>query len=193
MNRLKNIRGEDAALSVVRPSTFKNFLPPMPFSICIGLKLKECFGSLSYILAVCFIISGQKPFLNLTVTIKETIQTTFTGKDFQRQKADHKNLKIMEGYILFAGILKGIIQMLCLSYQGKINISGYHYLYISFCQVMSEASIMKYLGRNLFRFMTEQEQLTISKIITSRQLPMENTEIGSFAVSVEVQNIQRRK
>ncbi len=37
---------------------------------------------------------------------------------------------------------------------------------------MSKASMIKYLGRNLFRFMAKQDSLTITKIIFSRQIPV---------------------
>ena len=42
---------------------------------------------------------------------------------------------------------------------------------------MSEASMLEYLQRNLFRFMARQEELTITKIISSRQIPFETEEI----------------
>ena len=58
----------------------------------------------------------------------------------------------MEGYVLFANIVMGIIQMFCLNYEGNIKVSAHRYLRTPSQQVISEASMMKYLGRNLFRF-----------------------------------------
>lgn len=45
---------------------------------------------------------------------------------------------------------------------------------------MSEASMMGYLRRNLSRFIARQEELTITKIISSRQITFENEKIDLF-------------
>lgn len=71
----------------------------------------------------------------------------------------------------------GLIQMLCLKYDGNIQASDFRFLRTPSRQVMSEASMMEYLLRNLFRFMARQEELTIAKIISSRQVSFENEEI----------------
>lgn len=39
-----------------------------------------------------------------------------------------KTLKVMEGYVLFSNIAMGITQMLCLKYEGKIQVSDFRYL-----------------------------------------------------------------
>lgn len=87
-----------------------------------------------------------------------------------------KALKATEGYVLFAGIAMGIVQMLCVKYSGDIQVSNYRYLRTPSRQVMSEASMMEYLRRNLFRFMARQDKLTITKIISSKQIPFERAE-----------------
>ncbi len=86
----------------------------------------------------------------------------------------------MEDYVLFANIVMGIIQMFCLNYEGNIKVSAHRYLRTPSRQVISEASMMKYLGRNLFRFMAKEDNLTITKIITSKQLPVECEEMDLF-------------
>jgi len=91
-----------------------------------------------------------------------------------------KTLIAMEGYVLFANIVMGIIQMFCLNYEGNIKVSAHRYLRTPSRQVISEASMMKYLGRNLFRFMAKEDNLTITKIITSKQLPVECEEMDLF-------------
>ena len=88
-----------------------------------------------------------------------------------------KALKATEGYVLFASIAMGITQMLCLNYKGMIRVSSYRYLRTESRQVMSEASMMKYLQIHLFRFMAEQDRLTITKIISSKQIPARQEEI----------------
>lgn len=38
----------------------------------------------------------------------------------------------------------------------------------------------KYLGRNLFRFVAEQDRSTITKIIFSKQIPVKQEDIDRF-------------
>lgn len=71
---------------------------------------------------------------------------------------------------MFSSIAMGIIQILCLKYEGKIRVSGFRYLRTSSQQVMSEAGMMEFLRRNLFRFMAQQGGSTISKIISDNLL-----------------------
>lgn len=88
-----------------------------------------------------------------------------------------KTVKATEGYLLFCCIATGILQMLCLKYEGNIKVSDFRYLRTPSRSVMSEASMMEYLRRNLFRFMAKQKQLTITKIISGKQISLKNEEI----------------
>jgi len=74
-----------------------------------------------------------------------------------------RTLKATEGYVLFTSIAMGSIQMLCANYGSNIAVSSFRYLRTSSCQVMSEASMIKYLSRHLFRFMAGENRLTITK------------------------------
>ena len=76
------------------------------------------------------------------------------NKVMDTKQRDHiiKTVKATEGYLLFCCIAAGILQMLCLKYEGKIKISNFRYLRTPSHSVMSEASMMEYLRRNLFRF-----------------------------------------
>lgn len=98
-------------------------------------------------------------------------------KNGQSRRRILKALKAIESYVLFSNIAMGLIQMLCLEYEGNIQASDFRFLRTPSHQVMSEASMMEYLLRNLFRFMARQEELTIAKIISSRQVSFENEEI----------------
>lgn len=87
-----------------------------------------------------------------------------------------KALRATEGYVLFAAIAMGIVQMLCLKYGTKLKVSSYRYLRNPSDKTMSEASMIEYLRRSLFRFMAVQQKLTITKIISSKQEPLEEAE-----------------
>ena len=97
----------------------------------------------------------------------------------QREKII-KTVKATEGYLMFCCIATGILQLLCLKYEGKIKVSAFRYLRTPSKAVMSEASMMEYLRKNLFRFMAKQKQLTITKIISDKQISLENEEIDLF-------------
>jgi len=73
-------------------------------------------------------------------------------KDHHDRQRIIKTLKA-EGYVMFSNIAMGIIQILCLRYQGDIQVSSFRYLRTPSCRIMSEASMMAYIWQNLFRFM----------------------------------------
>lgn len=97
-------------------------------------------------------------------------------KDAKEKARIIQTLKATEGYVLFASIAMGIVQMLCLYYGNRLSVSSFRYLRTSSRQVMSEASMIKYLDKNLFRFMAEQDKLTITKIMFSKQIPVKQEE-----------------
>lgn len=134
-------------------------------------ELKQCFGGFSY-----HFWSKAVPKLD-RYHRKATADPLEQVKNGQERRRVLKTLKAIEGYVLFSSIAMGITQMLCLKYEGKIQVSDFRYLRTPSHRVMSEASMMEYLRRDLFRFMARQEELTITKIISSRQVPFENEEI----------------
>lgn len=91
-------------------------------------------------------------------------------KDEHEQQRIIKTLTAIEGYVMLSSIAMGIIQMLCLEYNGKIRVSDFRYLRTPSHQVMSEASMMEFLRRNLFRFMAQEGGSTITKIISDKQV-----------------------
>ena len=78
---------------------------------------------------------------------------------------------------MFSCIAMGILQLLCLERQDDIRVSDFRYLRTPSRKVMSEASMMEYLRRNLFRFMARQGNLTIIKIISDKQVSIETEDI----------------
>ena len=137
-------------------------------------EMKQCFGGFCY-----HFWSKAVPKLDRYLR-KAAADPLEQVKDGQERRRVLKTLKAIEGYVLFSSIAMGITQLLCLKYEGKIQVSDFRYLRTPSHQVISEASMMEYLRRNLFRFMARQEELTITKIISSRQVPFENEEIDLF-------------
>lgn len=108
---------------------------------------------------------------------KCTVDPLIQVRDRHSQQRIIKTLKAAEGYVMFSNIAMGIIQILCLRYEGKIRVSDFRYLRTSSHQVMSEAGMMEFLRRNLFRFMAKQGGSTITKIISDKQVPFETEDI----------------
>lgn len=86
---------------------------------------------------------------------KEADDPLIQVKDEHEQQRIIKTLTAIEGYVMLSSMAMDIIQMLCLRYKGKIRVSDFRYLRTSSYQVMSEASMMEFLRRNLFRFMVQ--------------------------------------
>lgn len=97
--------------------------------------------------------------------------------DREQQKRILSAVRATEGYVMLCSIATGIIQMLCLRYEGKLQVSAFRYLRTPSRKVMSEASMMEYLRRTLFRFMVLQKELAVTKIILSKQIALEDGEI----------------
>ena len=100
--------------------------------------------------------------------------------DKKQRKAIINTVIATEKYVLLCCIATGILQMLCIKCEGKLDVSKFRYLRTSSHTVMSEASMMEYLRKNLFRFMEKQKQLTITKIISDKQISLENEEFDLF-------------
>lgn len=98
-------------------------------------------------------------------------------KGFHDRQRIVDTLRATEGYMMFSSIAMGTIQMLCLRYQDDIRVSNFRYLCTPSHDVMSEASMMEYLRRYLFRFMAQQGGLTITKIISGKQVSLEAGDI----------------
>lgn len=103
-------------------------------------------------------------------------------KDNHQQQRIIKTLQAMEGYVMFSSIAMGIIQLLCLKYQDDIRVSDFRYLHTPSRKVMSEASMMEYLRRDLFCFMARQGNLTITKIIYDKQVSLETEDIDRLII-----------
>lgn len=97
--------------------------------------------------------------------------------DTKQQKRILEAIKATEGYVMLCSIAIGILQLLCLRYEGKLQVSAFRYLRTPSREVMSEASMMEYLRKTLFRFMVQQKNLTVTKIILSKQMSLEDGEI----------------
>jgi len=101
-------------------------------------------------------------------------------KDHKQRNAIIDTVLATENYVLLCCIATGILQLLCLKYEGKINVSKFRDLRTPSKFVLSEASMMTYLRKNFFRFMGKKGEITITKIISRKQISLENEEADLF-------------
>lgn len=75
------------------------------------------------------------------------------GPFLSRTLSIFNTVKMIEGYVLFSRI--GCSQMLYFKYEGIIRVYNYRYICTFSCQIISKASMLKRLNRNMFCFMVE--------------------------------------
>ena len=89
-------------------------------------------------------------------------------------KKDKQNIlqtiKATEGYVTCCCIAMGILQMLALRYSSSGLPRPFRYLRTRSRGIVSEATIMDYLRKSIFRMFAKNSQLTITQIIKSKQL-----------------------
>lgn len=71
----------------------------------------------------------------------------------------------------------GLLQLLCLRYKEKLPVSAFRYSRTPSRKIMPEAGMTKYLRETLFRFIVQQKNLIVTKIILSEQTAFEKREI----------------
>lgn len=79
------------------------------------------------------------------------------------------NIKAIEGFVLFAGIAMGVLQLLSLSDEFNETIRKSRYLRTPSRENPSEATVMYYLRRKIFLLMLNSPDSPITKIIRAKQ------------------------
>ena len=79
------------------------------------------------------------------------------------------NIKAIEGFVLFAGIAMGVLQLLSLSDEFNETIRKSRYLRTPSRENPSEATVMYYLRRKIFLLMLNNPDSPITKIIRAKQ------------------------
>jgi len=77
-------------------------------------------------------------------------------------------VQAVEGFVVFACIAIGLVQMASFRYSAPLDLSGFHYLRTRSSCITSKGTTMCFLRRNLFRFVALYPDLTISRIILKK-------------------------
>lgn len=78
-------------------------------------------------------------------------------------------IKAIEGFVMCSCIAMGLLQLIAVRYSHRVANFFFRYLRTPAKNVVSEATVMAYLRRSIFRMFTRNPHLAITKIIHSKQ------------------------
>jgi hypothetical protein len=78
-------------------------------------------------------------------------------------------IKAIEGFVMFACIAMGMLQLISVRYSGKVPHMFFRYLRTPSKSVASEATVRAYLRRSIFLLFARNPRLTVTQIIRSKQ------------------------
>jgi hypothetical protein len=78
-------------------------------------------------------------------------------------------VRATECHLMLSVIAMGIVQMVSMKFSGELNVSGFRYLRTPSGSVVSEATIMCYFRKYIFRILAENPRLSVTRIIRDKQ------------------------
>ena len=78
-------------------------------------------------------------------------------------------VKAIEGYVMCSCIAMGLLQLIALRYSHRVPALFFRYLRTPSKAVVSEATVMAYLRKSIFRMFAHCPHLAITQIIKSKQ------------------------
>jgi len=90
-------------------------------------------------------------------------------KDEKAKERILKAVRAIECYVMCSCVAMGILQIIAMKYSTEINKSGLRFLRTRSENTVSEATVARFLQKNIFRFMLKHCNLHITQIIKSKQ------------------------
>lgn len=107
---------------------------------------------------------------------KKTDASGLSGvEDCQHRKRILKTVEATERFVLCAGIAMGIVQMMALTPSIAETARKHRYLRTASGHKVSEATVLEYLRKNIFRLLYLNRHSEISQLILSLQVPESST------------------
>ncbi len=85
-------------------------------------------------------------------------------------------VKAIEGYVQFCCVAMGIIQLLSLNFSKEMQEGAFRFLRTPSKAIVSEATVVSYLRKNIFRIMAKKPDLNITQFIQEKQENLDITE-----------------
>jgi len=130
---------------------------------CTFRELKQVIGGFSY-----QFWSKSMPKLNRYLKCKQ-IHPIDLIKDPKDQQRILQTVKAIEGYVMFSCIAIGLLQLVSLKYSETIDAPNLRYTRTPSKKVVSEATVVFYLRKNIFRILAENPANSITRIIKQKQ------------------------
>lgn len=135
---------------------------------CTFRALKQSIGGFSY-----HFWSKSMPKLNRYLK-KDEVHPLELVEDENIQRSIQQTVKAIEGFVICSCIAMGLLQMIAVRYAGKEPAQFFRYLRTPSAGIVSEATVMAYLRKSIFRLFAQNPYLPISKIIRSKQQELDN-------------------
>jgi len=78
-------------------------------------------------------------------------------------------VKAIEGYVQFCCVAMGILQLLSLKFSKEMQGGAFRFLRTPSKAIVSEATVVSYLRKNIFRIMAKKPDLSITRFIQEKQ------------------------
>lgn len=130
---------------------------------CLFRELKQVIGAFRY-----QFWSKSMPKLNRYLRKNETPAIEAVCNPAE-QKRIQQTVKAIEDYIMLSCIAMGLIQMIALTFSGQIRKDHLRYLRTPSKTIVSEATVMDYLRKNIFRVMMQKPVLSVTRFIIEKQ------------------------
>lgn len=130
---------------------------------CTFREMKQAIGGFSY-----HFWSKSMPKLKRYLKKGESHPVEQVIDETERTRI-RQTVKAIEGYVMCSCIAMGLLQLAAVRYSGQVPGLFFRYLRTPSKTVVSEATVMAYLRTSIFRLFARNPQLSITKIIRSKQ------------------------
>lgn len=130
---------------------------------CMFREMKQVIGAFGY-----RFWSKSMPKLNRFLK-KEEAHPLEAVQDEQERCRIEQTIRAIEGFVMCQCIAMGLLQLISLRFSGRTPGLFFRYLRTPSHAVVSEATVAAYLRKSIFRLFAQNPQLSITKIIKSKQ------------------------
>ncbi|MFL1676656.1 hypothetical protein [Paenibacillus dendritiformis] len=89
--------------------------------------------------------------------------------DEQHRKRTRLTLQAIEGFVMCSCIAVGVVQLLALRFSGRTPALFFRYLRPPSKSIVSEATVVAYLRKSIFRLFAQNPHVALTEIIRSKQ------------------------
>jgi len=130
---------------------------------CTFREMKQAIGGLAY-----HFWSKSMPKLRRYLK-RDEVHPLEQITDEQQQRNILLTIKAIEGYVMCSCIAVGLLQLIAIRYSGQVPALFWRYLRTPSKLIVSEATVMYYLRKHIFRLFAQNPHLAITQIILSKQ------------------------